>query len=204
MTKRTAKKDEPAKTVDTIDELFLIGLDSAGKPQGARFKTCDDRVVHAAVDLRLLCVYPASPAFVDIGMNLPSGRLYASGKIFAPNIRRDLYEKLKAVLATPGDSSTTYPSSEPAQVTPESKLVALSDATATCISPMIAGLPRSWDTVGVGHMVLVHASAEDGWWECVVTEREDDVLTLRYRDWPKHAIMVRHISTVALVNPGPL
>jgi hypothetical protein len=198
MTKETAKKVEQATAADTIDELFIIGLDNAGKPQGARFKTCDDRVVFAAVELRLLCVFPASAAFAEIGMKLPPGRLYASGKIFAPNIRRDLYEKLKGVLATPGDSSTTYPAAETAGDVGGDNSIAPSTAIAPCISPMIAGLPRSWDTV------LVHASAEEGWWECIVTEREHDVLTLRYRDWPKHAIMVRHISTVALVNPGPL
>ena len=69
---------------------------------------------------------------------------------------------------------------------------------------MTSGLPRNWKTVGVGHLVLVHESPEDGWWEAVVEIREHDVLTLRFRDYPKLPQMVRHISTVALINPGPL
>jgi hypothetical protein len=78
-----------------------------------------------------------------------------------------------------------------------------SSSKVACVSPMTSGLPRSWDNVGVGHMVLVHESPADGWWEAVVVQREDEVLTLRFRDYPKLPTFVRHISTIALVNPGP-
>ena len=67
---------------------------------------------------------------------------------------------------------------------------------------MTSGLPRYWDDIGVGHMVLVHQSAEDGWWEAVVIQREIEILTLRFRDYPRLPTLVRHISAVALVNPG--
>jgi hypothetical protein len=52
-------------------------------------------------------------------------------------------------------------------------------------------------------MVLVHESPADGWWEAVVIHREAEVLTLRFRDYPKLPAFVRHISAIALVNPGP-
>jgi hypothetical protein len=35
-----------------------------------------------------------------------------------------------------------------------------------------------------------------------VIKREDDILTLRYRDAPKLPTFIRHVTTVALVNPG--
>ena len=38
----------------------------------------------------------------------------------------------------------------------------------------------------------------------MVIKREDDILTLRYRDAPKLPTFIRHVTTVALVNPGPL
>ena len=72
-----------------------------------------------------------------------------------------------------------------------------------CISPITSGLPRSWEGITVGHMVLLHESPEDGWWEGIVIKREDDLLTLRLRDFPKQGTFIRHINTVALVNPGP-
>jgi hypothetical protein len=43
---------------------------------------------------------------------------------------------------------------------------------------------------------------EDGWWECVVLKREDAVLTLRLRDYPKQGTYIRHLTQVALINPG--
>jgi hypothetical protein len=45
-------------------------------------------------------------------------------------------------------------------------------------------------------------SPDEGWWEAVVIKREDDILTLRYRDAPKLPTFIRHVNTVALVNPG--
>ena len=44
-------------------------------------------------------------------------------------------------------------------------------------------LPRSWDSIDVGHIVLVDDSPEFGWWPCLVLKREDQVLTLRLRDY---------------------
>jgi hypothetical protein len=36
-----------------------------------------------------------------------------------------------------------------------------------------------------------------------VLARDMEILTLRFRDYPKQPTFVRHISTIALVNPGP-
>lgn len=196
MTTKTNKKD-PAIT----DLLFVLGLDEAGKPRGARFKDCLDRTVSIALDMKLTCIHPASASFAELGMKLPQGRIYASGKAFVPNIRRDLYEKLKARLAQPEDDSSTHRlENPPSQSTADGNPV---PNNALCVSPTIGGLPRSWETVDVGHMVLIHESPEDGWWEAVVVAREDEVLTLRFRDYPKQPTVVRHLSAVALVNPGP-
>jgi hypothetical protein len=70
-------------------------------------------------------------------------------------------------------------------------------------SPISSGLPRSWDSIGVGHVVLGQDNPEEGWWECVVVKREDELLTLRLRDYPKQGTYLRHITQVALINPGP-
>lgn len=176
------------------DNLFVFGIDDEGKPRGARFAELNDKVVSAASSMNLKSVHSASAAFRGIAMKLPVGRLYASGKAFVPPIRRDLVDKLNAVLATPGDGSQTQgPNSastdEPTGPSDEPKV-------------RVAGLPKTWDSVDVGSVVLAMDGPEDGWWECVVLKREDAVLTLRLRDYPKQGTYIRHLTQVALINPG--
>jgi hypothetical protein len=188
MTKKADKKPEPA------DKLFVLGLDG-GKPRGARFAERTDMAVKAALSMGLSCICPASAAFTELAAKLPRGRVYASGKAFVPNVRRDLYDKLAAIAEAPSDDSVVHRA--------ESSATTGASSRVACVSPALPGLPRGWDSVGIGHMVLVHESPSDGWWEAVVVSRDDEILTLKFRDYPKQPTFVRHISTIALVNPGP-
>jgi hypothetical protein len=182
------------KTANATDKLFVFGLDEDGKPRGARFPEFNEKVISAAAQMKLVSVHPASPAVTEIGMKLPVGRLYASGKAFVPPIRRDLLSKLKAALEVPGDQSHIH---QPAPAQSAEKAKAVGEVVA-------AGLPRTWESIDVGHLVLVEDDDPGyGWWPCLVTERNKDVLTLRLRDYPDKGTYVRHIAQVGLVNPGP-
>jgi hypothetical protein len=103
-------------------------------------------------------------------------------------------------LAQPGDTSQAHKLAHPRGQAPDD---ASANSTVSCVSPMTSGLPRTWETISVGHMVLAHESPLDGWWETVVEHRDGDILTLRFRDYPKQPTFIRHVLTVALVNPGP-
>jgi len=187
-------KPHDKKQAVAPDNLFVFGIDDEGKPRGARFAELNDKVSSAASSMKLKCVHSASAAFRGIAMKLPVGRLYASGKAFVPSIRRDLVDKLNAVLATPGDGSQTQ----------DPNPGSADEATGASDEPKVrvAGLPKTWDSVDVGSVVLAMDGPEDGWWECVVLKREDGVLTLRLRDYPKQGTYVRHLTQVALINPG--
>jgi hypothetical protein len=52
------------------------------------------------------------------------------------------------------------------------------------LEPAPQDLPRSWDDVATGHLVIARETLEFGWWEAVVIERNGDLVTLRYRDYP--------------------
>ena len=78
----------------TVDQLFVLGLDENGKPRGARFAELKDNIASAAVDMNCRVLINQPEAVSDIAMKLPAGRIYASGKAFIPNIRRDLYDKI--------------------------------------------------------------------------------------------------------------
>jgi hypothetical protein len=170
----------------TPDKLFVFGVDGEGKPRGARFSDFNERALKFALDLGLVGVYPASPAFTELAVKLPPGRLYSSGKGFIPNVRKDLVEKLNLALATAGDESQQH--------RPPPRDIVASPAS---------GLPKSWDDIGVGQLVLATGDEpDDGYWECIVLKRQDNVLTLRLRDYPKQGTYVRHLAQVALLNPG--
>jgi hypothetical protein len=49
--------------------------------------------------------------------------------------------------------------------------------------PVATGLPRTWDEIAPGHLVIAQEALEYGWWEAVVIARNRDMLTLRFRDY---------------------
>ena len=205
MGKKTGKT-EPAKA----DPVYVIGLDANGKARGARFAELKDSIVSAAMDLKCRVLINPPAAVSAVGMKLPVGRVYGGGKVvklFVPNIRRELYDKiLEAAGPLAGEEPAAEKHNAPEQARENTQAKSETDAATDdvrCTSPVTSGLPRSWEEITVGHMVLAHESPDDGWWEAVVIKREDEILTLRYRDAPKLPKFIRHINTVALVNPGP-
>ena len=127
-------------------------------------------------------------------MKLPVGRLYASGKAFIPNVRRDAVKELNAILGSAGDTSQQH---RPPTTNGEPQ--------GSSISTIASGLPRSWESIEVGQVVLAEEDGvNEGYWACVVVKREADILTLRLRDYPKQKQQyVRHVAQVALIYPGP-
>ncbi len=62
-------------------------------------------------------------------------------------------------------------------------------------------LPKSWDDIRVGSLVIGFESTDTGWWEAIVTSMTGETLTLRWRDCPKHAAVARRRNQVALLLP---
>jgi hypothetical protein len=67
--------------------------------------------------------------------------------------------------------------------------------------PTATDLPTSWDAIKPGHLVLVHDTIVDGWWEAIVVARTGDKLTVRWRDYPGWPKVNVRASAVALVSP---
>ena len=204
MGKKVEKKDS-AKG----DRVFVLGLDANGKPRGARFSELKDNIVSAAMDMKCRVLIDPPEAVSALGKKLPVGRVYGTGvvvKLFVPNVRRELYDRILEAAGPLSPDTSGTEKTDAAGVSHDNSPGATQDAgtgEVRCKSPVTSGLPRSWEEIGVGHMVLAHESPDDGWWEAVVIAREDEILTLRYRDAPKLPKFIRHINTVALVNPGP-
>jgi hypothetical protein len=163
--------------------LIVLGFDDQQKPRGARFVDAKPDLVTKAAELMGLKVYDATSEDVaDVAKKLPLGRLYANGRGFVPNIRQSLYSDLVVILGQ----------------APEAALGKTGDKDGL---PAARGLPRSWDELGPGHLVIAQESLEYGWWEAIVLDRAGDTFILQYRDYPHLPKFVRHRTGIALMSP---
>jgi len=173
-----AKKTNPPKPPGKVYVLF--GADEYAKPRAARFSAEDpDLLAKAAAAMHLGLVEATDPDVAEIAATLPAGRLHANGKGLVPYIKGDMYMELGWAIM--GD-----------------------DAPQAHANPTAQDLPGTWDDVAPGHVVLAREILECGWWEAVVVERTGDLVTVRYRDYPKYPPVVRQRSAMALIcAPAP-
>ena len=174
------------ETNRTTPELIVLGLDDEGKPRAARFPTGHDNLVTRAAKAMNLTVCKADgEALAELAKKLQTGRMYATGRAFVPQVGRSLYDRLVERLkfagqAVPGETDQTSDQAAP-------------------------GLPTTWDDITIGHLVIAQEKgAKAGWWEAIVLARDGDMLTLKWRDWLGYPNITRHAGSVALLKPTPV
>ena len=145
---------------DAAPDLIVLGLHE-GQPRAAKFPASQaDLVAKAAKAMSLTVCKAEGPDLVDLTKKLQEGRLYATGRGFVPPIRHNLYDQLVEQLRLAGQPVPDQAQAEqPAQ-----------------------DLPSTWDDIAVGHLVIAHEGASQGWWEAIVLARDGDMLTLKWRD----------------------
>ena len=182
--KRAVTKSSAVPATAATPPLIVLGFDEQQKPRGARFVDAKPDLVTKAADLLGFKVYEASSEDVaEYAKKLPLGRLYANGRGFVPNIRQSLYSDLVVVLGQE----------------PQATLSKTGDKDSL---PAARGLPRSWDEIGAGHLVIAQEALEYGWWEAIVLDRQGDTFILQYRDYPHLPKFVRHRSGIAMMSPS--
>ena len=141
-----SEKATPSKpTVACPAPLVLFGIDSRGKPKAARFgKQHAGLALKAATQLQLQVLMGNDPKIADLTAQLPVGRVHATGRTFVPFIRRDLYDQL---LAAAGNGNLSQPPSPPASG-------ASGNAAGSRPPGSSPKLPRNWQEIGVGDLVL--------------------------------------------------
>ena len=169
-TKKSAATQPPTKS------YILLGADEYAKPRAARFSGEDSALLaKAAETMHLRLIEITEPEVAEIAALLPAGRLHANGKGLVPYIKGHVYTDLMYTALSP----------KPPQANPD---------------PAPQDLPRTWDDLAPGHIVIAKETLELGWWEAVVIERTGDLVTVRYRDYPQYPPLVRHRSVIALIG----
>jgi hypothetical protein len=188
ITKASTSKTSATKTSTPASDdigLLVLGFDEQQKPCGARFVDAKPDLVAKAAQLMGLKVYKtSSPDVAEVAKKLPVGQLYATGRAFVPNVRQALYSDVIVALAGEPQQAAVGPNDDKAS------------------TPVARGLPRNRDEIAPGHLVIAQESLENGWWEAIVLDRKDDMLTLRFRDFPRLPKFFRHRSAVALMSPA--
>jgi hypothetical protein len=168
-TKKSGPTKPPAKS------YILAGADEYAKPRAARFTGEDPALLaKAAETMHLRLVEITEPEVAEIAALLPAGRLHANGKGLVPYVKGDVYSELLFAALAP----------LPPQINAD---------------PVPQDLPRTWDELAPGHLVIAKESLELGWWEAIVLERTGDLVTVKYRDYPQYPPLVRHRSVIALI-----
>jgi hypothetical protein len=181
MTKTTTKATAAAKESTASAPLIVLGYDENHKPRAARFPAKDADLVTKAARLVDLKVYEAvSEDLAALAKKLPEGRLYGNGRAFVPNVRQSLYSQVIVALAVEPQAAVGKDQDE---------------------LPVATGLPRTWDEIAPGHLVIAQEGLDHGWWEAIVLGRAGDMFTLRFRDYPKLPKFVRHRNAIALTSP---
>ena len=181
MTETTTKATAAAKESTASAPLIVRGYDENHKPRAARFPAKDADLVTKAARLMDLKVYEAvSEDLAALAKKLPEGRLYGNGRAFVPNVRQSLYSQVIVALAVEPQAAVGKDQDE---------------------LPVATGLPRTWDEIAPGHLVIAQEALDHGWWEAIVLGRTGDMFTLRFRDYPKLPKFVRHLNAVALMSP---
>jgi hypothetical protein len=182
-TSKTSVTKTSAPLADDDIGLLVLGFDEQQKPCGARFVGAKPDLVAKAAQVMGLKVYkPSSPEVAELAKKLPVGQLYATGRAFVPHVRQSLYSDVIVALAAEPQQAAVGPDDDKAS------------------TPVARGLPRSWDEIAPGHLVIAQESLDYGWWEAIVLDRKDDMLTLRFRDYPRLPKFFRHRTAVALMS----
>ena len=166
ITRASTSKTAVTKTSSPMSDdigLLVLGFDEQQKPCGARFVDAKPDLVAKAAQLMGLKVYkPSSPEAAEVAKKLPVGQLYATGRAFVPHVRQSLYSEVIVALAAEPQQAAIGPDDDQAS------------------TRVARGLPRSWDEIAPGHLVIAQESLANGWWEAIVLDRHDDMLTLRF------------------------
>ena len=188
ITKASTSKASATKTSGRASDnsgLLVLGFDEQQKPCGARFVGAKPDLVAKAAQLMGLEVYKtSSPDVAEVAKKLPVGQLYATGRAFVPNVRQTLYSDVLVALSAEPQQAAVGPDHDKAN------------------TPVARGLPGSWDEIAPGHLVIAQESLPNGWWEAIVLDHKDDMLTLRYREYPRLPKFFRHRTAVALMSPA--
>ncbi len=183
MTKEAAAPQGAAEA-----KLILYGRDDAGKPHASWFAEADAELATKAAGMMGMAALPVtSDEARALALQLPAGRIFASGRAFSPFSKMVAYEALVAL------------GGEPPQAAPKPQPVAPPDTAENELLPH-ATVPSTWSEISAQSLVLAPVG-DTSWYPAVVDEvKGADLLVLRWQSWPDEPAFVRRREHVGLLQ----
>jgi len=177
---------KPAKPL-AQPAIILFGLSPIGKPRAGSFKGTDVPAARkAAPKLGLSILEVADEAAIALVAKVPAGHIAAHGDKVVPFIAKDLYSQIEIL----GRPQVKAGNGEGTSALSQSSLSA-------------QRLPKSWDDIKVGDIVLAQdTDPADGWWQATVVEYHGDVFKLRWPRSERGRPFQKHRLTLGLICPG--
>ncbi|GAB5464173.1 hypothetical protein [Hoeflea alexandrii] len=184
-------------TADT-PAVAVVFRNAKETPRGSWFPSESfEAVIAGAAEMGMHAIKAATPEIIALALKLPKGRVFDSGKLFAPLIQTKVYDQLLSHLPEHGIAA------KPRLVMSASSGVdgdGGADAKGADESVPEGTRPTDWSKITVGSLVLAEEARMEGWFEAIVLEvRPKDVFILKFRDYPDDPIITRHVSRLALM-----
>ena len=192
------------KSATSPPVLILYGLDTDGRPRAAVFNAAQaDLATKAAESLELQVLRIETAEQIDLARQVPSGEILAPGRGNVPVVRKELFDKLLALVPAPG-SGPSQEAASAAEVDAVPSATTTDNSEPASKAPPPKQPPTTWAEIDVGDLVLAENwDPETGWFEAVVLEQVgDDEFKLRFRDYPEEGTLVRRRNQLALLSPA--
>jgi hypothetical protein len=167
----------------------IIGADKDGKPRAARYQHADAITVAKAAAMTGFRIARAfSVKARAASKQLPEVQLFASGRALVPRVKQSIFKTL--------GESLTFPVAQPCATpaTPQKRSEEAAEEP-----EQLDGLVRNpWGAIKQGSLVLAEETEDGGWYEAVVVSSKGQMLSLRWRDWPKLKVFSVPRTAVAI------
>ncbi|MBX3549090.1 MAG: hypothetical protein KF748_08020 [Xanthobacteraceae bacterium] len=170
------KKNGSQKNQSTLLPVILHQA-TGERPRAALFPAEDAKKAKEIAEKRSLAVIEvSSPELRKVASRLPRGNLSAVGLDIAPTTTLPLYNEL----------------------------IAAHTATLLAQGKLEPRMAAGWDAIKAGDLVIAQHTRADGWYEALVLHRTNDMFHLKWLDYPRDPLFVRHLKAIALTAvPAP-
>lgn len=186
----------------------ILGLDSEGKAHASRFPASEREAVERAAGLMALSLLAVSdPAMMPTVFELPEGRIYATGRGLVPFVKRELYDRLVALLPPAAVAPEVPAEPAPTEAVPETapETAPVADPPPAVEPSPPAAPPDHWAAIQVGSVVLVNqVESDNGWWTCEVLSigKDPGRLKVRWKESPEEPSFFVNRAAVAIMPGG--